>query len=201
MAKSSADNPDDGISAYNGNGNVLIHAIYNSLWRLDFNTQTTGGKMIENKLDYNVKGIKSFIGMEGSGFNATLYRGKKKVAFVIDSAQGGDYDYQWYDKAEEKILRDYCLSLSKHIAYDMEMDEHPDSLIAELVDAYENKKRFTRLCKTSTLFRIKGDEEGEYRKFRYPYNDAMKKHLRDKYGDTVVEVLNETILAGKFDGN
>lgn len=149
--------------------------------------------MIENKLNYNVKGIKSFIEMEGYGFNATLYRDKKKVAFIIDSAQGGEYDYQWYDKAEEKILSDYCASLPKYTAYDMEMSVSPDSLLAELVDTYENKKRFARLCKTNTLIRLKGDADGEYHKFKYPYNDAMKKHLKDKYGDTVIEILNETM--------
>jgi hypothetical protein len=147
--------------------------------------------MMENKLNYNVKGIKSFIGMEGPGFNATLYRDKKKVAFVIDSAQGGDYDYQWYDKSEEKILRDYCASLPKYTMYDTEMSVSPDSLLAELVDAYENGKRFTRLCKTSTLFRLKGDNEGEYRSYKHPYSDVMEKMLREKYGDTIIEILNE----------
>ena len=33
--------------------------------------------------DYSVKNIKSFIGMEGYGFNANLYRGKKKIAFLF----------------------------------------------------------------------------------------------------------------------
>lgn len=148
---------------------------------------------MENKLDYSVKGVKSFIGMEGYGFNATLYRSKKKVAFVIDEAHGGDYIYQWYDKAEEKILRDYCASLPKHIAYDMEMAENPDSLIAELVDAYENNKRLSRLCKSSTLIRLKGDKEGEYRQFKHIYDDAMKKSLKGRYGDNITEILNETI--------
>ena len=49
--------------------------------------------------DYEVKGVKSFIGMEGYGFNATLYRKGKKVAFCIDSGDGGMVDIQWLVKS------------------------------------------------------------------------------------------------------
>jgi hypothetical protein len=61
-----------------------------------------------------------------------------------------------------------------------------------LHDKYENDKKFSRLCKNSTLFRLKGDEKGSYRVYKkVPYNEAMKKLLLEKYGDTVEEILNE----------
>lgn len=47
------------------------------------------------RLGYHVAGVKSFIGMEGHGYNATLYFEGKKVAFVIDDAGGGPLDVQW----------------------------------------------------------------------------------------------------------
>jgi len=46
---------------------------------------------------YTVKGIKTFTGMEGHGYNATLYRDGKAVAFVIDDASGGDLQIEWKD--------------------------------------------------------------------------------------------------------
>ena len=143
-------------------------------------------------LDYNVKGVKSFRGMEGYGFNATLFRGKVKIAFVIDEANGGCYHYDWFDRAEDKRLRDYCETLPKEAVYDMEIAVDPDILVSELVERYENDKKFSRLCKVSTLFRLKGDPEGQYQVYKkVPYNEAMKKHLVEKYGDTVEEILNE----------
>ena len=48
-----------------------------------------------------LKGIKTFQGMEGVGFNANIYLDGKKVGFVMDSAYGGDYNYE-YDTPEAK---------------------------------------------------------------------------------------------------
>jgi hypothetical protein len=59
---------------------------------------------------YTVNGIKSFRGMEGLGFNANLLRDGKKVAFVIDSAQGGCLDIQWVDYKEPRVSVSYLKS-------------------------------------------------------------------------------------------
>jgi len=45
--------------------------------------------------DYSVKNVKSFRGHDGYGFNANLYRGNKKVAFLLDEAHGGEVDIDW----------------------------------------------------------------------------------------------------------
>jgi hypothetical protein len=50
---------------------------------------------VTNFGDYSVKSVKSFMGREGYGFNANLYRGKKKIAFVRDDASGGEVDVDW----------------------------------------------------------------------------------------------------------
>lgn len=143
-------------------------------------------------LDYNVKGVKSFLGREGYGFNAILYRGKTKIAFVIDDANGGCYHYDWYDKTEDARLREHCDSLPKQTIYDTEISVDPDMLMSELVDKFENDKRFSRLCKNSTVFRLKGDPKDGYQVYKkVPYNEAMKKLLVEKYGDTIEEILNE----------
>ena len=143
-------------------------------------------------LDYNVKGVKSFRGMEGQGFNATLFRGKVKIAFVINEANGGCYHYDWFNRAEDKILRDYCESLPREVVYDMDVPVDPDMLVGALVDKYESDKKLSRLCKTSTLFRLKGDPEDGYQIYRKVlYNEAMKKFLTEKYGDTIEEIFNE----------
>lgn len=52
---------------------------------------------------YTVKGIKTFVGMEGHGYNASLYRDGKLVAFVIDDASGGPLQVEWKDHAAGKV--------------------------------------------------------------------------------------------------
>ena len=65
--------------------------------------------MIETKDfgDYCVKAVKSFEGSDGYGFNANLYRGKKKIAFVRDMGCGGEVDIDWLIEKLPKPEREY----------------------------------------------------------------------------------------------
>jgi hypothetical protein len=49
---------------------------------------------------YTVKNVKSFLGQEGPGFNATLYKDGVSVAAIIDDASGGPVIFQWHNKAD-----------------------------------------------------------------------------------------------------
>lgn len=60
---------------------------------------------------YAVKGVKTFVGMEGHGYNATLYRDGKKAAFVVDDASGGPLQVEWADPSEEALLRGHAATL------------------------------------------------------------------------------------------
>lgn len=55
---------------------------------------------------YEVRGIKTFVGMEGHGYNATLYRDGKAVCFIIDDASGGPVTFEWKDHAAPKVEAD-----------------------------------------------------------------------------------------------
>ncbi len=60
---------------------------------------------MENKLsDYSVKSVKTFDGMEETGFNANLYRGSKKIASVIDSGDGGETNVRWLDHGSGGVV-------------------------------------------------------------------------------------------------
>jgi hypothetical protein len=124
----------------------------------------------EVNMALSVKGVKGFIGMEGRGFNATLYLNGKKVAFVIDSAQGGNIDYQWEGKtrderdANESLVKKFIDSLPS-TALDADAPEwkksmYPDGMVkpdldvvvCKLVDDVENEARLKRLKKTNVVF-------------------------------------------------
>ena len=138
------------------------------------------------RMDYKVKNVKTFMGTEGHGFNASLYRDGKKVAFIIDSAQGGCYDFQWTDwkepkvniinhkgkpytflgTPEEKILYKLVEKLpkTKSEIFPDGMKETIDGFVAKIIDDFELKQKLKRACKKSYLFQI-GKEIGgnEYR--------------------------------------
>jgi hypothetical protein len=52
---------------------------------------------------YTIKGLKTFTGNEGQGYNVSLYRNGKRVAFVIDDASGGEVDFQWCDHNAPRV--------------------------------------------------------------------------------------------------
>lgn len=91
---------------------------------------------------YTVKGVKSFRGNEGYGFNATLYKDGKAIAFVYDDANGGCYMYEWKDKAAEQPL----LELAKQKYPDMKF-EQMDAFVGSLIDDVLLEKDAAKLTK------------------------------------------------------
>ena len=147
-----------------------------------------------------LKGIKTFTGMEGEGFSATLYVDGKKAGDVFDDARGGEMTYRVPDSVFERLLA--------HAAKVKDDDDESDSklspetmaklkldcLMAGLVDDIMEERQIKRWCSKSTVFLLKGDEEGRYRTIKAKYEPKVAKHVREKYGDKLVEIVNERFL-------
>jgi len=169
-------------------------------------------------MNYSVKNVKSFRGREGHGFNSTLYRDNKRVAYVDDDANGGECNYHWLDAKEPRVEVETTnwsgksvirkctpeeakfLNHIKGMIYTCQFtgDEHPmteDIFVCELVEAYEEIKQYKRWCRKQTCFRLKGDKEGAWRTVNAPYDARVKAWVEKKYGDKVEEILNERFVA------
>lgn len=121
-------------------------------------------------MEFTVKGIKGFRGTDGHGFNATLYADDKRVALVMDEANGGEYRYEWDGKtnaeraANEKLFKDFIAALppepleddaeewEKTLSPDVLCRLNMDQFIGRLVDNAENEKRLSRHRKTLVLY-------------------------------------------------
>lgn len=141
---------------------------------------------------WTVKGVKSFVGREGYGFNATLCRNGVRVAFVMDEASGGQYRYDWCDRAEEKILRDHCTTLPPVEVQGMSLPNGPDLFVGSLVDAFESAKKMKRQCKTKTLFTTPDCGDGRYFQIAMPFCDRVKAHVLSKHPNATF--INETCI-------
>lgn len=139
---------------------------------------------------YEVKGVKSFIGLEGYGFNATLYRDGKKVAFVIDDANGGCYNFDFVSNEAENEFNAYIKTLPEIEFQGSKLTVDSDIFVGELVEQYETGKKLKSWCKTKTVFILKSDKAGEYRTVLHVYTDAVRKFLESKYKDDLLEVVN-----------
>ena len=142
---------------------------------------------------YSIKGVKQFMGMEGMGFNCTLYRDGKKVAFVIDSAQGGEYEYRFVNKEEDTKLREYAATLPKYEIDGLGMCQpNSDSVIANLIDDWDENRTLKRLCKNKTVVKLKGEDS--YRVAKVLYSQKTRNFLVTKYGDKIEEILNDRFV-------
>lgn len=107
---------------------------------------------------YTVKCIKTFVGMEGHGYSASLYRDGKLVAFVIDDASGRPLQVEWKDHAAGKIAvqtKDYKGGpWTVHMTHEEKaMHEHATALppsVCDWIDTGTGKP--AELDMTSELF-------------------------------------------------
>jgi len=158
---------------------------------------------------YSVKNIKRFRGMEGHGYNATLCRDGKKVAFVMDSGDGGEANFEWNDRTapkvditidyfgdgrthtyqgtpEEKLFLELANSQT-YTAYGHTGRKDGAILIEELIET----DKFRKDCKTKTLFRLASDGEDTYQVYKERFDHEVRAWLVRQYGDQLVEIINE----------
>lgn len=168
---------------------------------------------------YTIKGLKTFIGNEGHGYNVTLCRDGKKVAFVIDDASGGEVDFQWLDYEPGKRVSIEAMNYkgepftrggtpeeAKLYAFlkgkmsppcfegDTESQTTPEEFVGSLIDDHEIDKKMRGLCKKYLLIRITGDAEDEYRTVKQKDSPGLRTALamsvaRD--GKEIIEFIND----------
>ncbi|ATS92218.1 hypothetical protein [Stenotrophomonas phage DLP4] len=106
---------------------------------------------------YTVKGLKSFIGNEGSGYNASIYRDGKLVAFAYDDASGGCLNIEWKVEGEHELMKAYVHSLPKVPEFEA-VESFVDDLVNDaflLKDAAKLTKGKVAILKDGKLYTIK----------------------------------------------
>jgi hypothetical protein len=161
------------------------------------------GISVKNFGDYHVKNVKTFVGMEGEGFNANLYRGKKLVAFVIDNANGGEANIQWNDRSEEQLLRDHVATLPKVPSQIQNMQDLTIDMswfVTDCVHKFLNDKDIAKMqkkCQSKTMYRHKSCKFGQYYIWDVVYSEKVAQALKTKHGADV-EIFNEVFAQGKI---
>lgn len=169
---------------------------------------------------YTIKGYKSFIGREGHGYNLSLYRNGKKVAFVMDNAEGGEVRFEWVDyeapavsvthheiyapygegikveercTPEEAILWQELEGKTTHSSFsDKDYQKTPAGFVDELINKMLEEKQFKGWCKKTTVFRLKNDKDPKvWRTIASVFTPKVKALLIAKYGEHLGEIVNE----------
>lgn len=165
-------------------------------------------KLPEN-CPYSVTGVKTFRGMEGLGYNATVRLYGKKIGLAIDDACGGPLMLE-VGKDDLRDMETYAKSLPPYEADRASgcpaMALTADLLVEELVSVAEqaklrekNRKDFEKTCKTTFLFRVPGQARGNGWR-TVPFSAGTPQRIREamekKYGQIVV--LNDLIAKDPY---
>ncbi|MBU2752803.1 hypothetical protein HER14_18220 [Acidithiobacillus thiooxidans] len=125
-----------------------------------------------NKPAYHVKNLKIFRGMEGQGFNATLYLGKQRLGTVIDDASGGPVVLE-LSPADRSALDEYVQSLPDITCTFNDPDTgkpatlkpSADWFVSNLVNRTDRLKQIKKILKKPTMLVVL--KNGEIFKIEY----------------------------------
>lgn len=146
-----------------------------------------------------IKGVTTFIGREGHGFNATLYMNGVKVAFVFDDASGGCIDYQWASPSAQLGVEKYVETLPPTpCPLDAEAWEktlYPggfrkvtlDDVMDDLINNHAYQKQLARHKKTCVCFTTGESKPRTYFTIKHQgESDKALRHIMTKYPDAVI---------------
>lgn len=165
---------------------------------------------------YSVKGVKSFTGREGLGFEATLCRDGKAVAHVLDEARGGVFRFDWADHAkpsvtltvanthnasggsadirvspEEASLRAWVAALPPMMLGGEAMTRDMDMFVASVVDEHMAKANLKRTFTRSFKDKVVGISGGDVLTFKVaPTPDGIERVRKHKPGVVILNGLH-----------
>jgi hypothetical protein len=150
-----------------------------------------------------IKKHRSCNGRDGVAYSCELYFDGVKAAEVVNSGSGGDTDFYFTGADVERRINEYLATLPMEQATpdmeDWQKTLYPrkpdlDDIVAGLCDADETRKKLVRMCRHQTVVRMKDAKAGMVSVFKAEFSPKVKEILVKKYGDRIVEFVNETIL-------
>jgi len=126
-----------------------------------------------------------------TAFTATLYIDGKKAAYVKNEGRGGDNHPRFMDRELQKEFYEFCTTLPyPGESYNMTYDSFIGILLGEWIENDDWKKA----CRKGLVFRVKSDNEDQYRTTKGKYSPELASAIREKYGDDLIDIINERFI-------
>jgi len=162
-----------------------------------------------------LKNIKTFQGLDGEGFNAVIWINDVKCMLVIDTASGGEFDYQHnIDHPKPGLVKKNIDLLAKWIDEQPKVpfnlggedhslkyciDMHIENVLIKTQEAKEAKK-LNKICLTGIAFGVPNGGGYEYIDYNIALSVIPKDHLqhvvngvKEKYCIDNKVILNKNI--------
>lgn len=165
-------------------------------------------------MEYTLKGIKEFRGMEGHGFNATLIGpNSKPVAFVMDDGNGGMISFDFSNpKQTRKSFEEsrenandaelmFGIWVEEYYAREPNDEEFMgasrhskmESWMYHEIDLWHERRTMERQQRTKTLFRLKDQKykNGEWNTVKIVYGPEAQRWLDKHYPGKVASIYGQ----------
>jgi hypothetical protein len=145
---------------------------------------------------FEIKNLKTFRGMEGSGINSTLYENGKKVCNCDDSGDGGCLDFSEYavqERLDKEIKK--LVGTVKFNKGGMTTEYDAECFVNDLISEALENKEFKSKCKKHTLIITTECGDGQFIMFKNTlFSPETKTFLEMKYRNKLVEIINERFI-------
>ena len=169
---------------------------------------------------YTIKSYKECRGHDGPAWSANLFVDGTKTALINDDSYGGGLRWEWvggenhfYGTSPTAVIwKDFVNSLGSWTSDDLKnKDGTPfshkyddDVAFEEILNIMLQHKDFTKWCKKSVCFRLKGDDADKYRQIGMKSKcvltldqvNQLRAYIAKKHGDKVIEILNSRFGVG-----
>jgi len=163
-----------------------------------------GAAMSDKIESLAVKGVKTFMGSDAPGYNATLMVNGKKAAEVVNDGGGGETSFRWNDYEAEKLFGIYVESLPP-VDYGSMVGDNPqlikpndDCVVSDLVERHIERKKILRLIgQRKLVWKTNTCRDSQYLVGRVPASSpavlaAQVQEIKDNNaGDDKLMVANE----------
>ena len=143
------------------------------------------------KKDFQIKGLKRFLGNDGYVFQVSVYIGGKKAFIASNDGNGAENMYEiinriLYDKAVAYVSKQPPIKFPE-----ITLDYSMDIFVEDLINEHLEKQQIKKWCKKKTVFRLPDDAIGSFRTFNKLYTKEMKKYVLQRYPNA--EIMNESL--------
>ena len=144
--------------------------------------------------------IARFLSEETTAFSAQLWVDGEYIADVSNEGHGGNnrimhrFDGKGLNTRDKvQAFEAWCEAQPPHQDEYGSLDMSADFYISLMVDDYQEQQQIKRWCKTKTVIQLKGDELGEFRTYKRPYDPEFAQRIRNTEPN-LVEILNERYI-------
>lgn len=146
------------------------------------------------KSEFTLKGHKQMQGMDGYVYSGTLLHNGMIVCKYFDDGNGGGMMLNYANKEIQAKFEGFIKSLpyTPSSYFPDGLEPSTDGFIEDIIVDQEQQKKLKRALKTKTVFRLKGDKDGDFRTVSGgAYSEASKAWLVKKFGDKLAMIYDQ----------